>query len=73
MILNCEFCKNYEDCEFKDKYNRLQSRAVEFFRNADKDPATHCYFSWRISCDYFYPQQKTNPCCKDEGECSNAV
>lgn len=73
MIINCDYCKNNKECEYKDNYNRLQSRAVEFFRNADKDPLTHSYFTWNISCDYFYPEQKTNPCCKDGRECDNAL
>ena len=67
MIINCEHCENYNDCEYKGNYNRLQSRAVEFFRHADKDPSTHSYFSWNIKCDYWYPNKKD----RDGGDSPN--
>lgn len=73
MILTCQYCENSKECEYKDNYIRMCDTITNAIRGYDKLPHLHCYFSYSISCDYFYPKQKTNPCCKDGGECDNAV
>ena len=58
MISNCNECINRNDCEYMQNWKNFAYKAVEFFKDIDKDPETHSYFSYSIRCDYFYPDEK---------------
>lgn len=58
MISNCDECENRNDCEYMQNWKNFAYKASEFFKDIDKDPETHSYFSYSIRCDYFYPDQK---------------
>ena len=58
MISNCDECANRNDCEYMLNWKNFAYKAFEFFKDIDKNPETHSYFSYSIRCDYFYPDQK---------------
>lgn len=55
MISNCDECTNRNDCEYKQNWKKFHDKAVQFFKDIDKDPETHSYFNYSVRCDYFYP------------------
>ena len=62
MISNCDECINRNDCEYMQNWKNFHDKAVQFFKDIDKDPETHSYFSYSIRCDYFYPDEKVIAC-----------
>ena len=62
MISNCDECINRNDCEYRQNWKNFAYKAIEFFKDIDKDLETHSYFSYSIRCDYFYPDQKVIDC-----------
>lgn len=57
MISDCNECVNRNDCEYIQNWKNFHDKASQFFRDIDKNPETHSYFSYSIRCDYFYPDK----------------
>lgn len=55
MISDCNECVNRNDCEYMQNWKNFHDKAVQFFKDVDRNPETHSYFSYSIRCDYFYP------------------
>lgn len=62
MISDCNECINRDDCEYMQNWKNFRDKAIQFFKDIDKDPETHSYFSYSIRCDYFYPDEKVLDC-----------
>ena len=38
-------------------WKNFRDKATQFFKDIDKNPETHSYFSYSVKCDYFYPDK----------------